>query len=75
MVLVFVFVGAIVALIVSRFIIGPADREQTAEVVDVITSDFPPLPEKYYNANSINPTLQIQIGGTTNPSPFNTKPQ
>jgi hypothetical protein len=76
LILVMVFIGGIAALIISNIFFGsPKNRQQTAEVVDVITPDFPPPPTKYFNANSVNPTQQIEIGGSTNPNPFNSKPQ
>ena len=76
LILVMVFVGAVIALLVSKWVFSsPANRNQSAEVVDVITADFPQPPPKYFNADSVNPTQQIEIGTGTNPNPFNTKPQ
>jgi len=74
LVLVMVFIGAIIALLVSKWVFStPANRNQTAEVVDTITADFPQPPSKYFNADSVNPTRQIEIGGNNNPNPFNTQ--
>lgn len=76
LVLVVVFISVVVALIISRWIFSsPQDRQQTAESVDVITSEFPLPSNRYFNADSVNPTKQIEIGGTSNPNPFNSKPQ
>lgn len=76
LIIVIVFISAAIALLVSRWVFAsPANRQQTAEVVDVITADFPAPPTKYFNADSVNPTQQIEIGGSTNPNPFNPKPQ
>ncbi|MGH7157771.1 MAG: hypothetical protein ACREGD_01705 [Candidatus Saccharimonadales bacterium] len=76
LIVVMVFVSAVIAFIVSGQIFGsPQNREQTAEVVEAITSEFPPPPTKYFNGTSINPTQLITIGGGTNPSPFNTQGQ
>ena len=66
---------AIVSGVISFFVSGmifakPADREQKAEVVDVITSEFSPPSTKYFNAQSIDPTQLIQIGDNDNPNPF-----
>jgi len=70
-----VIFSAVFGFIVSNWLFSkPQNREQTAEVVDVITPEFPELPPKYYNSNSINPTQLIQIGNANNPNPFNTKP-
>ncbi len=71
LILVVVFVSGVVSFIVSGQLFGkPADRQQKAEVVDVITSDFALPSDKYFNSNSIDPTQLIQIGGTNNPNPF-----
>lgn len=52
-----VFVGGIISLIVSNAIFSsPKNRKQTAEVVDLITPDFPTPPAKYFNDNSVNAT-------------------
>jgi hypothetical protein len=75
LILVMVFIGALLAFVVSKWIFSsPKNREQTAEIVDPITANFSPPPPKYFNSTSINPTLQIEIGGNTNPNPFNAKP-
>ena len=76
LIMVMVFIGAVVALVISKFVFSsPKNKQQTAEIVDVITADFPSTPDKYYNINSVNPTKQIEIGAGTNPNPFNGKPQ
>jgi hypothetical protein len=76
LVLVVVFISVVVALVVSRWIFSsPKNRQQTAEVVDVISPEFALPSSKYFNGTSVNPTQQIQIGGSNNPNPFNSKPQ
>ena len=77
LIMVMVFVSAVLALIISRLIFSsPKNREQTAEVVDVITAEFPEPSSKYFNIDSINPTRQIRIGtDDPNPNPFNANPQ
>lgn len=76
LVLVMVFISAVVALLVSRWVFAsPGNRHQSAEIVDVLSPDFPAPPPKYFNADSVNPTKQIQIGENSNPNPFNPKPQ
>lgn len=76
LILVMVFIGGVLAFVLSRWIFSkPQNREQTAEIVDSITADFPPPPSRYFNSNSVNPTQQIEIGTSTNPNPFNAKPQ
>jgi flagellar basal body-associated protein FliL len=78
LIIVIVFISAVVSLIGSRWIFSaPQNRQQTAEVVDVIGPEFTSLPRKYFNVNSVNPTQQIEIGGSGsgNPNPFNAKQQ
>jgi flagellar basal body-associated protein FliL len=76
LILVMVFIGAVVAIVVSHFVFSsPANRQLTAEKVDAITPDFSSPPPKYFNANSENPTQLIEIGGNPNPNPFNNKSQ
>ncbi|HSX32240.1 MAG TPA: hypothetical protein VLF43_03190 [Candidatus Saccharimonadales bacterium] len=72
LIIIMVFVSAVVALTLSKFVFAkPADRQQTAEKVDAITADFPQPPSKYFNNGSVNPTQQIEIGNSSNPNPFN----
>jgi hypothetical protein len=71
MIIVVVFISGVLSFVVSDMLFGkPAERQQKAEVVDVITSDFSLPSEKYFNQNSIDPTQLIQIGDTNNPNPF-----
>jgi hypothetical protein len=64
-------VSAIASFLISGWLFGkPADREQKAEKVDVITSDFSLPDSRYFNANAIDPTQLIQIGDANNPNPF-----
>jgi hypothetical protein len=73
---VLVIVSGVVSLLVSRFFFAkPADRQQQVEIVDVITSDFPTPPVKYFNNSSIDPTQSVQIGDNANANPFQTKKQ
>lgn len=76
LVIVMAFISAVLAFVVSGWIFGkPQNRRQTAEKVDVIASEFSKPPEKYFNANSVNPTQLITIGDASNPNPFNKKSQ
>lgn len=72
LILIMVFISAIIAFVVSGRIFGsPKNKQQTAEVVESITPEFPAPSAKYFNGSSTNPTQLITIGGGTNPSPFN----
>ena len=76
LIIVMVFISAVISLIVSRWIFAsPQNRKQTAEIVDVIQPEFAAPSLKYFNADAVNPTKQIQIGDTSNPNPFNTNSQ
>jgi hypothetical protein len=76
LILVMMFISAIASLVISQWVFAsPKNSKQTAEVVDTITPDFSQPPTKYFNAESVNPTQEIQIGETNNPNPFNNKPQ
>jgi len=71
LIVIIVGISGVVSFLASRWIFAkPADRQQKAEVVDTITSDFPLPDSKYFNSNSIDPTQQIKIGDSNNPNPF-----
>lgn len=71
LIIVLVAISGVVSFVLSGMVFGrPADREQKAEVVDVITSDFALPPTKYFNNNSVDPTQLIEIGNSNNPNPF-----
>jgi hypothetical protein len=64
-------VSVILALVVSSMLFGsPDQKQQKAEVVDKITADFSTPDERYFNANSIDPTQSITIGDNSNQTPF-----
>lgn len=76
LVIVMVFVGAVISFVVSRWLFAsPKNTKQTAEIVDVIGPEFTTPSSRYFNADSVNPTQQIQIGESSNPNPFNSKSQ
>lgn len=65
--------SAIISVLLSNFLITPAsNKQQKAEIVEAITSDFPtPASDSpYFNKDSINPTQLIQIGDSPNDKPF-----
>ncbi|HSH55224.1 MAG TPA: hypothetical protein VK983_00195 [Candidatus Limnocylindrales bacterium] len=64
-------VSAFISFFAGRFAFATAkDRQQKAEVVDVISTDFTQPNNKYFNGDAINPTLPIQIGDGPNAAPF-----
>lgn len=64
-------IAGIASFFISKTVFASASaREQTAEVVDAISTDFVLPSDKYFNANSIDPTQLIQIGDDNNDNPF-----
>lgn len=71
-ILVVAAVAAVFSLIIGRLVFAdPANRQQKAEVVQAITTDFPAPDTKYFNTASINPTQLIRISENSNQTPFN----
>ena len=71
LILVLVFISGVISFVISGWIFArPADREQKAEVVDIITSEFTSPNTKYFNNRAVNPTQLIKIGDSNNPNPF-----
>ncbi len=66
-----IIVSALFSFLVSRaFISSPNDRKTQVEVVGPITTDFPAPNKKFFNEQSLNPTLLIEITPNNNPTPF-----
>ncbi len=71
LIIVIAFIAGIVSYIVSGMIFGkPSDAKTEVDIVEPISADFPPVDQRYFNANSINPTQLIQIGNQNNTQPF-----
>jgi hypothetical protein len=71
LILVIAVVSGMISFFVARMLFTTdKDRKMKAEVVDAISTDFEQPSNKYFNQNSINPTLQIQIGNDVNVNPF-----
>ncbi len=71
MILLIAGIAAVVSLFVSRAIFAStANRQQQAEVVDVVSTEFTNPSHKYFNSNSIDPTQLIRIGDNSNNDPF-----
>lgn len=61
----------ILAAVVSNLLFSTSEKAQKkVYVVDVISDDFSSVDERYFNANSIDPTKLIRIGDSENPEPF-----
>ena len=66
-------ISAVFSVLISGVVIPSSEKNQQAEVVDLISSEFivPEKDSKYFNDKSNNPTKLIQIGDNTNTTPFN----
>jgi len=70
LIIVIAAISATVSFVVSDLIfVTPANRQQKVEVVDVITPSFQKPSTKYFNSNSVDPTLNTALGGN-NTNPF-----
>lgn len=66
-----VLLSSIFSIVVtSIFISTPKNRQEKVEVVGKITTDFPEVDKKFFNENSIDPTLLIVVTPNNNPKPF-----
>lgn len=76
LIIVVAFISAIASfLITGKLFVTPENRQQAVEVVDVITTDFKLPDSRYFNSDSIDPTVESQLGASTNQTPFNTTSQ
>jgi hypothetical protein len=72
LIIVIAVVSALVSFFVARiFFLKPQERSMKAEIVQPITTDFNRPDTKYFNASSVNPTQQIEIGNGSNAAPYN----
>lgn len=62
--------GGISILLSGLFISSSSERTQKVEVVQPIKSEFQRPPSNYFNADSLNPTQNIQIDENSNEKPF-----
>lgn len=67
-------VSAFLSIVLSGlFLSTPADRAQKVEVVEPISTTFEIPSDTYFNAKSVNPAQNIQIGTDPNSKPFETR--
>jgi hypothetical protein len=63
LILVMVFIGAVIAFLISHVAFSSSSsRKQSAEVVDVITPSFPTPPSKYFNGNAVDISQPVTLG-------------
>lgn len=70
-VIVVAFIAAVTSyFIANRVFVTPENRQQTVEVIDVLSDKFGPTDKRFFNDKSINPTRNTELD-TTNETPFN----
>lgn len=69
-------IAAIASIFLSRMVFeSGGKRQQKAEIVDAISTDFQTPDNRYFNSSAVDPTQLIQIGSNSNSNPFNGKSQ
>lgn len=63
--------GAISLFVSGKIFVTSENRQQKAEIVDVISTEFNQPDERYFNDKSVNPAQSIQLGNGNNTNPFN----
>lgn len=64
--------SAVIAFVVANAIFAsPKNRQTEVQVVEPISAEFPAPDTRYFNQSSINATQTVEIGGNSNPKPFN----
>lgn len=69
-------IGAFISMLVSTMIFNSQANKVKVPVVDKISSTFPDVNNdttynRFLNHNALDPTQPIQIGSSSNSSPFN----
>lgn len=70
LIIVVVFFSAVTSILLSNLFFGPTSKDQKAEVVQPITSDFKQPDERFFNKDAFDPTQTITIEQNSNPDPF-----
>lgn len=63
--------GAISLFVSGKIFVTSENRQQKAEIVDVISTEFNQPDKRYFNDKSVNPAQSIQLGNGNNTNPFN----
>ncbi len=59
-------------LLSGKLFVTPENRQQNVQVIDKITAEFTAPDKRFFNENSINPTVDTTLDNT-NQTPFNSK--
>lgn len=70
LIIVIVFISGLFSFLLTRVVIDSDNKKQEVEVVEPISAEFGQPSDKYFNANSTNPTQLIQIVENQNESPL-----
>lgn len=71
LIIVILFISGVMSFLISNVLFSsPEGRSAEVEVVEAITTEFNKPDDRFFNANSINPTQLIQIGDQDNLQPF-----
>lgn len=65
-----IFSGMLSFFVSRTLFTSPKDLQTEVEVVEPISADFKQPDKRYFNENSINPTIPITIGDDQNTKPF-----
>ena len=67
-----IFSSVFSILVTSKFLVSADSRQQKVEVVDKIATDFQLPDERFFNKDSLNPTVPGQVNTELNTEPFKT---
>lgn len=71
-ILIVVFISAVLSFLLSRYLFASShNTQQQADVVQVISPNFPTPDSAYFNNTAVDPTQLIQVGTNNNSNPFN----
>lgn len=70
LIIIVVFFSAVISFVASGAIFGDTSKDQKAEVVQAITSDFKQPDDRFFNQDAFDPTQTITIEQNANPDPF-----
>ena len=71
LIVVVIFISGVVSFFVTNMIFSSkVDKKTQVEVVEAISSKFTEPDKRYFNPNSINPTVPVKIGDSSNNQPF-----
>ncbi|MGI9028064.1 MAG: hypothetical protein ACR2FM_04465 [Candidatus Saccharimonadales bacterium] len=71
LIIIVIFIGGVFSVIMTKTVfVSKGSKQQTAEKVEAISSEFKIPDKEVFNPNAINPTKLIRIGDESNTSPF-----